>query len=134
MVPQSLRRIACAALCAGVSAAEPSAESVRKALPVDRGLVIHAGADGPELAVALAREAPLVVHVLLRDAAKEQAARAALVKARLHGQATVARWHEPRRLPFLARFYVTRLLLLFRYALSGDRERAQAILQGMWGG
>ena len=39
-----------------------------------------------------------------------------------------------RRLPFLARFYVTRLLLFFRYAFSGDRERAEAILQGMRGG
>lgn len=37
----------------------------------------------------------------------------------------------PQRLPFLVRFYVTRVILLVGYALKGDQERAQAILQGM---
>lgn len=36
-----------------------------------------------------------------------------------------------RRLPFLMRFIVTRIILLGRYALSRDWERARAILQGM---
>ena len=39
-----------------------------------------------------------------------------------------------QRLPFLVRFYVTRVILLLGYALRGDRERAQAILQGMGAG
>ncbi len=34
------------------------------------------------------------------------------------------------RVPFLARFYVTRLLLLGRYLLSGDVPRARAIVAG----
>ena len=32
------------------------------------------------------------------------------------------------RIPFLARFWITRAILLLRYALTGDWERAQAIL------
>jgi GT2 family glycosyltransferase len=39
---------------------------------------------------------------------------------------------SPReRLPFLARFYVTRAILLLGYVLKRDWTRAQAILQGM---
>jgi GT2 family glycosyltransferase len=38
-----------------------------------------------------------------------------------------------RRLPFLARFYLTRAALLLRYGVTGDGQRARAILQGMWG-
>ena len=90
-----------AALCSIASAADPDVAAIRKALPGERGLVIHAGATGTDLAAALARETPLIVHVLLRDAKKEQAARATLIKAGLHGQATVARWHDAKRLPFL---------------------------------
>lgn len=36
-----------------------------------------------------------------------------------------------KRLPFLARFYVTRGILLLGYVLTRDWERARAILQGM---
>jgi len=36
-----------------------------------------------------------------------------------------------QRLLFLARFYVTRSILLLRYVLTRDWQRAQAILQGM---
>ena len=36
-----------------------------------------------------------------------------------------------QRLPFLARFIVTRAILFLRYAFTGDWQRAQAILQGM---
>ena len=36
-----------------------------------------------------------------------------------------------RRLPFLTRFYVTRVILLLGYVLARDWQRAQAILQGM---
>ena len=36
-----------------------------------------------------------------------------------------------QRLPFLVRFYVTRVILYLGYALRRDWERGQAILQGM---
>ena len=36
-----------------------------------------------------------------------------------------------QRIPFLIRFYTTRVILLLRYALTGDWQRTQAILQGM---
>ena len=36
-----------------------------------------------------------------------------------------------QRLPFLMRFYVTRVILLLGYVLTRDWQRAQAILQGM---
>ena len=36
-----------------------------------------------------------------------------------------------QRLPFLARFYLTRAILFLRYVLTRDWQRAQAILQGM---
>lgn len=39
-----------------------------------------------------------------------------------------------QRLPFLARFYVTRSLLLLRYIFTKDWHRARAILQGMGNG
>ncbi len=39
-----------------------------------------------------------------------------------------------KRFPFLLRFYVTRAILLLRYVLTRDWQRAQAILQGMRNG
>lgn len=36
------------------------------------------------------------------------------------------------RVPFLARFYLTRVIHLARFAATGDWPRARAILQGMW--
>ena len=39
-----------------------------------------------------------------------------------------------KRFPFLLRFYVTRAILLLRYVLTRDWQRAQAILQGMGNG
>ena len=40
-------------------------------------------------------------------------------------------WHE--RAPFLARFYLTRALLLVRYLVTGDLGRARAIAAGAFG-
>jgi len=96
-----LTAAAVAGACSIASSADPDTEAFRRALPTERGLIIHAGADGTALAADLARQAPLVVHVLLRQAKAERPAREALVEAGLHGQATVARWHDPGRLPFL---------------------------------
>ena len=84
-----------------VLAAGPDVAAFRKALPAERGLVIHAGAEDASFAAALANKTPLVVHVLLRNAKGEQAARAALVAAGVHGQATVGRWADPKRLGLL---------------------------------
>lgn len=36
-----------------------------------------------------------------------------------------------QRIPFLAWFFITRAVLFFRYVLSGDEDRAEAILEGM---
>ena len=35
------------------------------------------------------------------------------------------------RIPFLARFYVTRLIMLMRYSARLDWPRAAAVVQGM---
>ena len=53
MMTRAGRIAALVVTCAGASAAEPSPEAVRKALPVERGLVIHVGANGGELVAAL---------------------------------------------------------------------------------
>ena len=119
--------IAAASLCASVLAADPDVKAVRAVLPTDRGLVIHAGAAGPELAAALAAETPLVVHTLLGDAATEQAARAALVGAGLHGQATVARWRDPKSLPFLDNTAIAVIADLD----AGDGLRAEECLRAV---
>lgn len=39
-----------------------------------------------------------------------------------------------RRVPFLLRFYATRVLLMARYAAGGDAARVRAIVGGMFGG
>lgn len=55
------------------------------------------------------------------------------IRQRDRNRRRIMRKHGSRReyLPFLARFYLTRVILFGRYIITGDWQRAQAILHGM---
>lgn len=71
-------------------AAEPTLAELTPAAALGPGLVLHLGAVDGSLAAALARAHPVVVLAVSADRAREDAVRARLAAAGVHGQATVA--------------------------------------------